>query len=402
MKTEPFVNIPIQKISTSENYIKQVLRNLQIDAGSKMFRYIGRIYDAVVAPKADGGDYTDIQSALDAGKTSIFVRSGTYEISSTITILSSGVTIVGESWTNTILKLANGANCDIIDVGDGVTAISDFSISDIQIDGNKANQTDFSHGILFYGESGYLITESVVKNCKVKNCHDYGIYLYHSNNNTITGNQINLNGHYGGIYLVYSNNNTINGNQVSNNYNGIYLTNSNNNTITGNQASSNNDGIYFSGSNNNTVTGNQTNLNNIGIHLDSVSNNNTITGNQSNSNNNYGINLFNSNNNTVTGNQTNLNSGNGMYLTFANNNTITGNQINSNSSNGMYLTNSDNNIIIGNRCTGNSQYGINVYDSYCDNNYVVKNYLTGNTTGSFNDAGTGTIKAASTTNDNVI
>ncbi len=80
-----------------------------------------------------------------------------------------------------------------------------------------------------------------------------------SNDNTIAGNTCITNTSYG-IYLYYSSNNTVTGNVCnnSNNNNGIGLiTSSNNNTVTGNTCNNNNKaGIYLSSSNNNTITDN--------------------------------------------------------------------------------------------------------------------------------------------------
>ena len=304
-------------------------------------------------------DQEEINAAINALPTfggRVLLLEGTYNISSPITILKNNVTLEGQG-AGTKLFLVNGANCNVIQVGNGSIALEGIRIANLRIDGNKANQTKTVYGILFYGASGYLITKSIIENCIVENCYDCGIFLYYSNNNTITGNQAN-----------------------SNSSNGIRLDLSNNNTITGNQVDSNEEeGMSFNSSHNNTVTGNQVNSNGLD-----------------------GISFEYSNNNTITGNQANSNTNPGIYLNSSHNNTVIGNQVNSNNYDGIRLYSASYNTIIGNRCSGNAIYGINIATSDCNNNLVVKNYLTRNTTGSLKDAGTGTIKAASTTNDNVV
>lgn len=64
------------------------------------------LYDAIVAPS--GGDYTTIQAAIDAGHTTIFVRNGTYNITSAIT-LTDKCQIVGESKEETIIDAGGNA-----------------------------------------------------------------------------------------------------------------------------------------------------------------------------------------------------------------------------------------------------------------------------------------------------
>ena len=300
-------------------------------------------------------DQKEIQSAIDALPSSggrVLLLEGTYNISAAINILHDNITLAGQG-NGTKLFLVNGANCSVIQVGNGSKALEGVTVRDLQIDGNKANQTA-GYGIYFYGGSGAKITESTIKNCRVKNCHSNGIYLNYSNNNIITGN-ISLN-NWGGVNLLYANNNTITGNQAnSNSYDGFYL-------------------LY---ANNNTITGNQANSNTIGIGL-AFANNNTITGNQANSNRNYGISLSSSNNNTIIGNQAN-----------------------SNIPYGMFLYTSDYNTIVGNRCQGNIHYGIDIANSNCHNNYIGKNYLTGNGTAAYSDAGTGTILGVPDTTNNI-
>jgi parallel beta-helix repeat protein len=392
--------------------VKQTEDGLEFgEAGGGGKRTATRIVAANDSLDKTGADYVcdgiadqeEINQAINDLPTSggrVLLLEGTYNISSPITILKNNVTLEGQG-AGTKLFLVNGANCNVINVGNGATALEGIRIANLRIDGNKANQTDILKGIYFLGASGYLITKSIIEGCLIENCYLYGIYWMYSDNNVITGNQVRGNAG-GGIIAWFSNNNTITGNRISEGYLGISFANSNNNVITGNRIISNgSNGIELNYANNNTVTGNQINGNlNCGIGFDHA-NNNTITGNQINGNFD-GIYISASTNNTITGNQINGNNQRGIYFSGGvNNNTITGNQVNSNR-NGIFIVSSSNNTIIGNRCQGNSEYGINIYDSSSNNNLIAKNYLTQNNAGSLNDNGTGTIKGASTENDNVI
>jgi parallel beta-helix repeat protein len=348
--------------------VKQTEDGLEFgEAGGGGKRTATRIVAASDSLDKTGADYVcdgtadqeEINQAINDLPTfggRVLLLEGTYNISSPITILKNNVTLEGQG-AGTKLFLVNGANCDVIRVGNGGTALQGVKIANLKIDGNKNNQSSSCYGIFFYGYSGGLITQSSVENCIINNFNYYGIVLAFSNNNIIIRNQLSLN-FVGAIYLS--------------------------------------EACY------NTITGNQVNSNGgIGIYLNS-SRNNTITGNQVNSNFSQGIYIVNSHYNTITGNQVNSNYSQGIYLSAAFDNIVTENYIKSNNSDGIRLESADSNIIIGNRCQGNSGYGINIYDSASDNNLVVKNYLTGNTAGSLNDNGTGTIKGASTENDNVI
>jgi len=115
-----------------------------------------------------------------------------------------------------------------------------------------------------------------ISNNKCENNY-YGIYLYRSNGNNITGNDCSSN-RWDGIYLHGSNGNNIIGNDCSYNEEGIYLEHSNSNIITGNDFLSNgDDGVCFSHSNSNIITGNDCSYNNEkGIYLRDDSNRNNI------------------------------------------------------------------------------------------------------------------------------
>lgn len=78
----------------------------------------------------------------------------------------------------TILKLKNGANADSIhtykfstlDGTNNIGGVINWSIKDITIDGNKANQSGASNGISAYGYG--WIMDSV----RVRNCYTHGMY----------------------------------------------------------------------------------------------------------------------------------------------------------------------------------------------------------------------------------
>ena len=216
-------------------------------------------------------------NALPATGGEVVILDGTYNITASINIPKDNVSIRGSGNATTLKRMYNSTNTDSGSTASGLITLNEKSgckIQGLQIDGNKTTYTAI---------------------------YNYGINLYSSSNNTITGNTCN-NNNYGIHIYSSSNDNTITGNTCNNNY-GIYLYSSSNNTITGNTCN-NNDYIginLYSSSNNNTITGNTCNNNDyIGINLYSSSNN-TITGNTCN-NNDYGIRLYSSSNNTVTGN----------------------------------------------------------------------------------------------------
>ncbi len=96
----------------------------------------------------------------------------------------------------------------------------------ITLDGNGHTITgsNTGNGIYLSGRNGVTI-----KNTNVRNFF-YGIYLYYSSNNTLSGNNANSNNGIG-IHLYYSSSNTLSGNIASNNVYGIYLSYSGINTV---------------------------------------------------------------------------------------------------------------------------------------------------------------------------
>jgi len=115
-------------------------------------------------------------------------------------------------------------------------------------------------------------TNVTIKNMKIKAFY-YGVYLYESSNNTISGNNITNNG-WNGIGLYWSSNyNIISGNNITNNGCGIGLDDSSNNNISANNIRNNEYGITLCWSLNNTISGNNLTNNDYGIYLFDSSNN---------------------------------------------------------------------------------------------------------------------------------
>ncbi|MEM7819046.1 MAG: right-handed parallel beta-helix repeat-containing protein, partial [Candidatus Aenigmatarchaeota archaeon] len=184
------------------------------------------------------------------------------------------------------------------------TVCINISANNIILDclGNTIDGTDASstYGINI-SRSSSQVTNITIKNCIVTDW-TYGIYLYQSQNNTLTNNTA-ISNSYTGILLYSSSNNIIaNNTAISNSYYGIYLDSSSNNTLINNTANSNSYGIFLSSSSNNTLINNTANSNSYGIFLSSSSNN-TLTNNTANSNSDTGIYLSSSSNNTLFNNQ---------------------------------------------------------------------------------------------------
>ena len=186
-------------------------------------------------------------TALSAAGGEIVILDGTYNITAKISVNKSNI-ILGGNGNATILKRMYDSTAY-----EGFVHVemdSDYcKIRDFYIDGNKAT----------YASS-----------------KNYGIYLFYSDSNIITGN------------LCYNNSRT--GMNVS----------GNDNIVTGNICNNNtNGGIYLYGDDN-IITGNSCNNNDYGIHVDSYGRN-IITSNICYDNN-YGISLSNSDNSNIASN----------------------------------------------------------------------------------------------------
>lgn len=110
-----------------------------------------------------------ISYAVSIGAAGIFFPAGTYI--HTGIIIYNFLHYKGAGYSITILQLKNGANADCIQglnapslIGtNNVGGVANFMISDMTIDGNKANQSSTSYGIRVYGY-GYTLMNVRVRN----------------------------------------------------------------------------------------------------------------------------------------------------------------------------------------------------------------------------------------------
>ena len=348
-------------------------------------------------------DHVEIQAALDAVRD-VKISVGQFNCELTLDIDNSDQTLRG-CGRNSILTTTTADMAFLSAVGSAGSELTGILIEDIQVDGGAGLLGDI--GIYFEYVDHSLIQHTYVRRCQsATGSHLNGIFLINSDYNIITGNTVQEADYV--VDLESCCYNTISYNVIQGGTCGLYLYNSSNhNTITGNTCQGNGEGIYLCVSNDhNTITGNTCQGNNsAGIYLYS-SNDNTITGNTCQGNS-EGIYPFDSSGNTIANNTCQGNGGEGIILHSSNDNTITGNTLTENSqsltnnSDDICLENSDYNNIQGNTCRAGAlankpRYGINILDPASDGNLVTNNDIhnDGFGTGSFNDAGTGTVTVA--------
>ncbi|MDD3007059.1 MAG: right-handed parallel beta-helix repeat-containing protein [Candidatus Pacebacteria bacterium] len=310
----------------------------------------------------DGTTYaqnsTGIQAAIDAlpaegGK--VVLPAGTYNITATITITKSNVTLegVGES---TILYLADGTDVTMVMVGDGSNPYSNINIFNMKIDGNKANNSGSIYGIYFNGN----ITNSRIEDNYIHNIDNDAVIIERGSENTVKDNEISSAG-YDAILVLSSGKNNIESNHI---------------------VDSSTCGINIGGygSNYNVVLGNYIS----GSGLTSVSG--------------FGIYVWRGTNNVVSSNVLYLNQRNGIVTYDTTYNTITANTITNSSqaSNDVYSdiylqsntgvgAYSKYNLVSGNTiyasAVNKSKYGIQESEVGSDYNTIQNNVINGSVSG---------------------
>ena len=206
-------------------------------------------------------DFNTIQEAVNTASPEdiIYVYNGTYYEN---IVVNKTVSLIGEDKYNAIVDGNSAGN--VINVTAENVNINGFTIQ-------NSGTTSVESGIhLSYNISGSNISCNIIGN------NLYGIRLYDSSNNILTGNRVSNNGY--GIYLHSSSYNTLVGNIVTDNAQGICLKwASHSNVLVANNVSNNlYDGIWTCSSNNNMLARNSVSNNKIGIDVCMSSNNNAI------------------------------------------------------------------------------------------------------------------------------
>lgn len=249
-----------------------------------MFFWVKKVVPFLIVAADGSGDYTDIQSAIDALPTTggqIFVKAGTYTLTAFILLNKNNVSIIGTGRTTIITS--NSALSYLLEIDN-----SNYLIKGIYFDGNSKT---VSEGIITASATG------IIEDCFFTAFDTNGIDLSVDSVRTIVrGNEIFSNGGIG-IYAVFGLKDSLITNNFiySNESFGLKIassTNTSNNRITNNLVYSNGShGIEIKG-NYNVVSNNNIYSNSgDGIKLKSNADYCVITDNTCSSNTGYGINV---------------------------------------------------------------------------------------------------------------
>jgi parallel beta-helix repeat protein len=219
-----------------------------------------------VHPTDPTANYTTIQDAIDAGTTvdgdSIEVWNSTYVEN---VVVNKGLTIYSRDGADaTIVDGGDSDSCFEADWTDWVN-ITGFTITNADVSGagiylDHANHCNISgnngsynddYGIRVWGNYNTITANTVEHN------RGHGIQIYYGNYNIVTGNTlINNDGtSKSGVYLTQSNYNTITDNTASYNYYGIGLYASTGNDVSGNTVRDNSEyGFRLYDADDNTIT----------------------------------------------------------------------------------------------------------------------------------------------------
>jgi parallel beta-helix repeat protein len=370
------------------------------------------------------GDQAKINSALtDAAGGTVYLFEGTYTISAAISV-PNNTTLAGAG-ASTIITLPNAQNGSYNMITNTDTATgTGVTISNLKIDGNKANQTAGSMSgvyLINMGDSSTNRAGARIEYITAQALSFAGVAMNAVSNTTLTGNQLNNNDIGITSYNLPQSNNIISSNITNNNNsNGIIISNASYITVRDNTGNNTSYGIQLSYAKNSTIVGNKTTGNYGGIYMVNSSNN-TITANSSYADG-EAISINSSNNNSITSNTADgSTSGSvGVSVSSSSYNTISSNTIRNGAAGGSGISidsTSSSNSIIGNNLSeiGGTNYnnaittsgvstsitGNTVTDSaHSVTNYAISiesaasgTYVSNNSlgTGSVHDVGTGTI-----------
>ncbi|GEM_PF-4743570 len=196
---------------------------------------------------SDESEINDALSNLPSGGGIVTIKKGTYNIAGNINMLKNNVTLRGEG-KSTKLFLANSANVDMIQIGNGSTIVNDCVVEEMTIDGNRSNQSSLGSPVVIWGASGTKALRNTVRGCRLTNCLTDCLKLIFADKSIIQNNVIdeNTGGAAIGIFSSSQNNN-ISGNILIHNSYGVYSS-ANYNNIVGNICVDNTGyGVYLNG-----------------------------------------------------------------------------------------------------------------------------------------------------------
>ena len=331
-------------------------------------------------------DFYTIQDAVaDPGTlhgNTIEVEDGTYFENVHI---NRRLTIRSENGSPDCIVVAADARGHVFDVNADRVSITGFTITGATshcagINMGAAEDCMISENNVAGNERGISLGSSdrnTILNNAVDSNEMYGIYLYNSDDNEITGNSASFIGQYVGISVCYSDDNEITGNTAShNNWEGIRLYHSNNTVVDRNNASYNGGDTLYEGHGivpwgaNNTMIRNNTLSHNgyQGVYVYNASINTTILDNSASHNAYHGIcaamssSSLNIAKNRLVDNGVSGDAGCGVYLDEGVGATVSENYIAENaalgSAHGIKACDFANLTITGNVVANNSGYGV--------------------------------------------
>jgi hypothetical protein len=126
---------------------------------------------------AAGGDCSPaLQCAINLARDhdSIYIPGGVYRPASTVTAVKNRLTIFGDG-NGSYLWLANGANCDLLKIGDNTTYIEHVTVRGLSFDGNRSNNIQ-GDGVVVNGVGHFKLTGCVVQEIAGRGMNVDGIF----------------------------------------------------------------------------------------------------------------------------------------------------------------------------------------------------------------------------------
>lgn len=372
-----------------------------------MGAFASRVVATNVVATDGTGDFTTIQAAIDdlpTGGGVVYIKEGTYSISTAIEIQKSNAALFGAG-AATVITLADSSDDHCIEMGDGTNTYTNIVVADLKVDGNSANNTGSILGI--YAKAS--VTDSRVQRCWVDDTNDYGIVLgLNSDKNIVTECTVSNCGD-AGIYVNGSTKgNTVSNNTCYTNKTAGIITHVANNVISNNicygtvqDAGGDSYGIAVAGEGN-VVDGNYCNDNESAeIYVGLAWRNNLISNNFCLRGDGHGIH-YRGVDGTVSGNVVREMDKHGIFLEDAQRTAVTGNVSDTNSVgtadtySGICIDDSTYTIVSANQCNDNQpvtakqKYGIEELAT-SDYNQIMGNFTQGNATGTILTVGTNTV-----------